>query len=216
MKSSSGLPAKDASYPIPFRIFTPAALPRRSLEATHMTIDYTSPGAERDDPFKRFDEAEAAPARQPLPPGVYVARTDQGEMVTTSRGADGYRVKFTVIEPPEFAGRTLVRTWTFSDKAIGYTRRDLALFELTSGAKLSAPFPCEFTFTCRLVVAIQRADAGDEFNDIKRITVIAKIPLSAHPYGVDLRATVATPSHDAGAEDPTTGDTTANNAENPK
>jgi hypothetical protein len=120
-----------------------------------------------------FDTAEPAPEFSPVPPGVYVAVVVHGELVQTRSGNDGYRVRFEVAEGPR-AGRPVFRTWTFSERAMPYTKRDLALFGLTSSAKLLSPFPEPGReYRVRLVVALQRGDDGREFNDVKRIELLA-------------------------------------------
>lgn len=120
-----------------------------------------------------FDSADAAPEFSPIPPGTYSASVLRGEYTTTkSSGADAYRLRFGVTEG-EHQGKTVVRTWTFSPKAVTYTKRDLAPFGLTSTAKLLSPFPEDGReYHVRLVVALQRGDDGIERNDIKRIDLV--------------------------------------------
>jgi len=124
------------------------------------------------DGFANFDSAEPAPEFAPVPPGVYVARVVSGEMTTTRAGANAYKMKFEVSEGPQ-TGRTVVRMWTFGEKAIKYTKRDLSPFGLTTTAKLLTPFPdAGREYVVRLVVALQRGDDGISRNDIKNLTVV--------------------------------------------
>jgi hypothetical protein len=119
-----------------------------------------------------FDAAEAAPEFTPIPPGIYPARVLRGEYCSTKAGADAYRLRFEVTEGPH-AGKTAIRTWTFVPKAIGYTKRDLSPFGLTTTAKLLSPFPeSGREYLVRLVVALQRGDDGIERNDIKKIDLL--------------------------------------------
>jgi hypothetical protein len=119
-----------------------------------------------------FDSAEPAPEFTPIPGGVYNARVQRGEYTTTKDGADAYRMRFEVSEGPQ-CGRTVIRTWTFGEKAIRYTRRDLLPFGLTTTAKLLAPFPEPGKeYRVRLVVALQKGNDGLERNDIKRIDLL--------------------------------------------
>lgn len=119
-----------------------------------------------------FDAAEAAPEFTPLPPGIYTARILRGEYTTTKGGAEAYRLRFQVTEGPH-EGQTVIRTWTFGPKALRYTKRDLALFGLTTSAKLLSPFPEPGReYLVRLVVALQRGDDGIERNDVKRIDLV--------------------------------------------
>jgi hypothetical protein len=119
-----------------------------------------------------FDTAAAAPEFTPLPPGIYAARILRGEYTTTKAGADAYRLRFEVTEG-DHAGKTVIRTWTFTAKAMGYTKRDLAPFGLTTSAKLLSPFPEPGReYLVRLVVALQRGNDGIDRNDVKRIDLI--------------------------------------------
>jgi hypothetical protein len=116
-----------------------------------------------------FDAAEAAPEFALVPPGIYSARVVRGEYYSTKKGDDAYRMRFEIAEGPQ-AGKTVVRVWTFSAKALSYSKRDLALFGLTKAAQPFSPFPEPGAeYYVRLVVAIQRGDDGIERNDIKRI-----------------------------------------------
>jgi hypothetical protein len=119
-----------------------------------------------------FDNTEPAPEFTPIPPGVYVGRVVRGEYCTTRNGSDGYRMKFQVTEGPH-AGKTVIRTWTFTARSLPYARRDLAPFGLTTSAALLAPFPpAGKECIVRLVVAIQTGNDGSQFNDIKKIDLI--------------------------------------------
>jgi hypothetical protein len=119
-----------------------------------------------------FDATTPAPEFTPLPPGVYSAVILRGEYTTTKAGADAYRLRFEITEGGQ-KGQTVIRTWTFSPKAIAYTKRDLAPFGLTTSAKLLSPFPeAGREYFVRLVVALQRGDDGMERNDVKRIDLV--------------------------------------------
>lgn len=120
-----------------------------------------------------YDSVEAAPEFTPLPPGTYTARVIQGEYTTTKAGAEAYRMRFEITSG-EHAGKKVLRTWTFSPKALPYTKRDLTLFGLTSSAQLLAPFPEPGReYLVRLVVALHRGEDGIEHNDVKRIDLLS-------------------------------------------
>ena len=122
--------------------------------------------------ISNFDRATAAPEFQPIPPGVYTARVVKGEYTTAKTGSEVYRLKFEITDGPQ-AGNTLIRMFFFSEKAIGYSKRDLAPFGLTSTAQLLSPFPdAGREYLVRLVVALQVGDDGIRRNDIKRIDVV--------------------------------------------
>jgi hypothetical protein len=119
-----------------------------------------------------FDSTPPAPDFAPVPAGVYSARVLKGEYTTTRTGADAYRLKFVIAEG-EHAGKTVIRTWTFSPKALPYTKRDLAAIGLTSSAALLSPFPPPGReYIVRLVVVLQRDDTGIERNDVKKIEIV--------------------------------------------
>ena len=119
-----------------------------------------------------FDAVAPAPEFAPLPPGIYTARIVRGEYTTTKAGADAYRIRFEVTEGPH-AGRTIIRTWTFSERALPYTKRDLAAFGLTTSAKLLSPFPEPGReYIVRIVIVLQRDDTGIERNDVKKIEIV--------------------------------------------
>ena len=122
--------------------------------------------------LRAFDAVAPAPEMQPIPGGVYIAVVVHGELVQTRSGNDGYRIKFKIIEGPH-AGRFAFRTWSFSERALAYAKRDLAQFGLIRSAQLLEPFPKPGReYRVRLWIALQRGDDGREFNDIKKIDVI--------------------------------------------
>lgn len=129
-----------------------------------------------------FDAAEPAPEFTPLPPGIYAARVLRGEYCSTKAGADAFRLRFEIVEGPH-AGKTTIRTWTFGPRAMPYTKRDLALFGLTTSAKLLSPFPEPGReYLVRLLVALQRGDDGIERNDVKRIDLVRVVESPAAAF----------------------------------
>ena len=132
--------------------------------------------------ISNFDCATAAPEFQPVPPGVYTARVVKGEYTTAKTGSEVYRLKFEIDDGPH-VGNSLIRMFFFSEKAIGYTKRDLAPFGLTTTAQLLSPFPEPGReYLVRLVVALQKGDDGIERNDIKRIDVMKVTDSPAAAY----------------------------------
>lgn len=122
--------------------------------------------------IEAFDATPAAPEFTPLPAGFYKVKVVLGECCTTRAGTDGYRIRFEVADGPH-AGKAITRIWTFGPRAIGYSKRDLAIFGLTTSAQLLSPFPpIGKEITCRLIVATQRGNDGIERNDIKKIDVL--------------------------------------------
>jgi len=128
-----------------------------------------------------FDTTPPAPGMEPLPAGTYTAVIAHGELVQTKSGSDGYRIRFRIVEGP-YAGRIAFRTWSFSERALPYARRDLGQFGLTTSAQLLAPFPeVGREYRVKLWVALQRGDDGREFNDVKRVQLITVGPTTAPP-----------------------------------
>ena len=133
-----------------------------------------------------FDAVEAAAAFKPLPAGIYTARIVSGSLCQTKKGDDAYRMTFEVSEG-ELRARRVSRTWTFSEKAIGYAKRDLAAFGLTTSQKLLEVFPpIGREVYVKLTVAMQRGDDGkSEFNDVKRIDILRIDETPAAPFLID-------------------------------
>ena len=132
-----------------------------------------------------FDSAEAAPEFTPLPPGIYNARILKGEYCSTKAGVDAYRMRFEVTDGEQI-GRTVMRLWTMTEKAMGYTKRDLAPFGLTTTEKLLSPFPSGGReYLVRLVVALQRGNDGIERTDIKRIELLRVVDSPAAGFLLD-------------------------------
>lgn len=131
-----------------------------------------------------FDSAQAAPEFAPIPPGVYSAKILRGEFCATKAGAEAYRLRFEITDG-EQRGKTVIRTWTFGEKALPYSKRDLAPFGLTTMAQLLSPFPeAGREFHVRLVVALQRGDDGVARNDIKRIDLLRVVESPAARFAL--------------------------------
>lgn len=129
-----------------------------------------------------FDAVEAAPEFVALPAGIYSARILRGEYCSTKAGAEAYRIRFQVTEGPH-KGQTVIRTWTFGERALPYMKRDLSPFGLTTATALLSPFPepgCEYLV--RLVIAMQRGDDGINRNDVKRIDQVRKVESPATAF----------------------------------
>lgn len=132
-----------------------------------------------------FDTVQAAGERTPLPAGSYSVRVVSGRVDKTRAGADAYRMVFEVTEG-EHQGRWLFRLWTFSEKAIGYAKRDLAAFGLTTTKALLSPFPAAGEeIHLRVIAAVQRLENGTEVNDIKGFADILRRSATAPPADAD-------------------------------
>lgn len=123
-------------------------------------------------PTSGLDAFDDAKAFKPLPVGRYVARIVSGTFTQTKRGDDAYRMTFEVSEG-EHKGERVSRTWVFSEKAIGYAKRDLAVFGLTTSKHLLEVYPpIGREVYVKLLVALQQRDDGIVGNDIKRFEII--------------------------------------------
>jgi hypothetical protein len=128
-----------------------------------------------------FDSTPPAPEMELLPPNVYDAVVIHGELVRTRSNNDGYRIRFRIVEGP-YVGRIAFRTWSFSERALPYARRDLGQFGLTTSAQLLAPFPeVGRVYRVKLWVAVQCSDDGRTFNDVKKVQLVSVGPTTAPP-----------------------------------
>jgi hypothetical protein len=117
-----------------------------------------------------FDRADPRPI---IPAGWYVCRVESGELSTTRAGKICYKLRFTVIEPPEFAGRTLFRTVMLHDAAAqARARMLLSPLGLTSAETLRQPFPepGKMVFVKALVTIQPERNGYPEANSIERFT----------------------------------------------
>src|SRR4051794_33895902 len=92
------------------------------------------------DALAAFDTATGATC---VPPGVYLARLESGELTLTKAGKQAYRLRFVVVQPSEHAGFTLWRYFTFANVA-NANRAKVALAPLglrTSADLKRIPFP---------------------------------------------------------------------------
>jgi len=118
-----------------------------------------------------FDRAEGRPAL--LPPGNYVLRVESGELTMTRAGKLAYRMRFSVIEPSEYAGHSLNR-WLLLDSPAACNRAKIALapLGLTSAEALRRPFPepGKMVYVNALVVISPARNGYPESNSIERFT----------------------------------------------
>lgn len=139
-------------------------------------------------PPSGLDAFDTAKPYEPLPAGIHQVRVVSGSFTQTKQGTDAYRVVFEVTDG-EHRGRRVSRTWVFTEKAIGYAKRDLAAFGLTTGKQLLEQWPpLGSEVYCRLIVAIQRGDNGSEFNDVKKIDSVRTVDSTAKPFLIDPEA----------------------------
>ena len=117
---------------------------------------------------------DAADAHISIPPSLYFARIVSGRMTKTSRGEDGYKLTFEVVEG-QYRGRRISRTWLFSERAIRFTKRDLCDLGLNHSKQLREPYPPigrELYVTLNIGLKI-----GDEFfNIIEEIKLLDDYP----------------------------------------
>jgi hypothetical protein len=117
-----------------------------------------------------FDRADPRPI---IPAGWYIARIEAGKLDTTRAGRLCYRLRLTVIEPPEFEGRALFKTAMLHDAAAqARARMLLSPLGLTSAEALRRPFPPpgKPIYVRALVVIKPAANGYPESNSIERFT----------------------------------------------
>jgi hypothetical protein len=86
-----------------------------------------------------FDRADPRPV---VPAGWYVCRIESGKLDVTRAGKLCYRLRLTVIDPPEFAGRALFKPVMLHDAAAqARARMVLSPLGLASAEALRRPFP---------------------------------------------------------------------------
>jgi hypothetical protein len=119
-----------------------------------------------------FDRADPRPV---VPAGWYVCRVESGKLDTTRAGKLCYRLRFTVIGPPEFVGRTLFRTVMLDDTAAqARARMLLSPLGLASAESLRQPFPPpgKVIFVRALVTIQPERNGYPESNNIERFVLI--------------------------------------------
>ena len=118
-----------------------------------------------------FDKADP---RAVIPAGLYICRIESGELSTTRAGKLCYKLRFTVTQPPEFAGRVLFKTVMLHDAAAqARARMLLSPLGLTSAEALRRPFPPspgKPIYVRALVVITPARGDFPEANSIERFT----------------------------------------------
>jgi len=144
-----------------------------------------------------FDRADPRPV---VPCGWYTCCIESGKLDTTRAGKLCYRLRLTVIDPPEFAGRTLFKPVMLNDAAAqARARMLLSPLGLTSAETLRQPFPSvgKPVFVKALVTIQPAANGYPESNSIERFVLIdppaAPDPTTtpASPWAVSLEGGAA-------------------------
>jgi len=140
-----------------------------------------------------FDRAEGRPVL--LPAGRYVLRVESGELAATRAGKIAYRMRFTVIEPSEYAGHSLNR-WLLLDSPAACNRAKIALapLGLTTSEALRRPFPApgQAVYVNALVVITPARGDFPEANSVERFTPCDR-PAEATPTTTTPKPTTANP-----------------------
>jgi hypothetical protein len=129
---------------------------------------------------KIWDDIQAAADAGPLPPGEYLCRIVSGELCSArSTGTKGYKLTFQVLEG-EFEGRRLWYDCWLTERALSYTKRDLAKIGIRSFEQLKQPIPPGIV--CRCKVVLHRDDDGIERNRIKSFEFVRIDTLPKDPF----------------------------------
>ena len=131
-----------------------------------------------------FDKADP---RVVIPAGWYSCRIESGKLdATRTTNRLCYKLRFTVIDPPEFVGRTLFKT-VMLDNPAAQTRARMLLspLGLTSAETLRQPFPepGKMVFVKALVTIQPERNGYPEANSVERFTPCDR-PAEATPRAV--------------------------------
>jgi hypothetical protein len=119
-----------------------------------------------------FDKADPRPI---VPAGWYVCRIESGKLDVTRAGKLCYRLRLTVIDPPEFAGRALFKPVMLHDAAAqARARTMLSPLGLASAEALRRPFPSvgKPVFVKALVTIQPERNGYPESNTVERFVLI--------------------------------------------
>jgi hypothetical protein len=150
-------------------------LPHLSFDDNRNRDDLTAFDAATDPQkvdLSAFDRADPRPI---IPAGWYVCRIESGRLDTTRAGKLCYRLRFTVIDPSEFAGRALFKPVMLHDTAAqARARMLLSPLGLTSAEALRRPFPPEGkpVFVKALVTIQPERNGYPESNTVERLVLI--------------------------------------------
>jgi hypothetical protein len=123
---------------------------------------------------KQWNETAAAGDFEPLPPGEYVARIIAGELTMSRRNqTPGYKLTFRVLEG-EHKGRQFWHDIWLTPAALPMAKRDLTKLGVSELEQLEHPLPQGIR--CRVVLAVQKDDNGNEFNRVRRFDVLGTDP----------------------------------------
>lgn len=119
-----------------------------------------------------WDKTEAAAEWGPIPAGTYECHLIDGKLRSSQRNeTPGYSMTFKVCEG-EYRGRQFWLDLWLTELAMPMSKRDLAKIGVTSLEQLEQPFP-DVLFRCRVKLALQRDDQGNEHNRVQRFDVLA-------------------------------------------
>jgi|GEM_PF-3199091 len=127
------------------------------------------------DPTDALAAFDAASGVTVLPPGWYVCRLERGELVTTRKGKQAYRLRFAVQEAAH-AGFLLWKYYLLTTtNEFNIAKNALAPLGIRTGPDLQRAYPPPGrAVTCRVLVSIQRDDPTR--NDVERFEVLSDEP----------------------------------------
>ncbi|MDB5311554.1 MAG: hypothetical protein JWO38_5756 [Gemmataceae bacterium] len=136
------------------------------------------------DDLANFD---AATGETFIPAGWYSATIVRGEVVTTKKQKQAYRLSFDVADGPH-RGFRLWRYFTFDNAAnANRAKVQLAPLGLTTSAALRAPFPGpNRVITLKILVGVQKRPDGTPSNDVERFEVTDDRTAPPNPNAVNL------------------------------
>lgn len=127
--------------------------------------------------------AKAAPASElePLPRGVYRCVLEAGELTETTRNQTlNVQLTFRVIDG-QYAGRRFWHAIWVTPAAMGMAKRDLAKLGVSSLEQLDGGIAGGHE--CEVHLSLRKDDAGDEYNRVRKFTVIGRVAVEDPDFG---------------------------------
>jgi hypothetical protein len=128
---------------------------------------------ERERLKQAWDKAKTTNAFTPLPRGTYRCVLVESNVTNSSKGTPGLKLVFEILEG-EHAGRRVWHDLWLTDAAMEFTKPQLSELGIESFEQLDKGVPAGIV--ADVLVVVRRGDDGDEWNRVKRFTVVGIDP----------------------------------------